>query len=80
MKACWDREVNGNSMWRFRHKMKRLSNTVSKWSKEEFGDIFKTVREFEGKDKEAEEKLIKNNSVTNIENLHVTNAKYIRHI
>ena len=60
--------------------MKSLSNTLSKWSIEEFGGIFKKVREFEGQDKEVEEKLIQNNNVTKSENLHEIYAKYIRYL
>ena len=77
VKACWDREVNGNSMWRFNHKMKSLSNSLSQWSKEEFGDIFKTLRVFDGKFEETKETFIQNNSVTNRENINKINAKYI---
>ena len=44
VKTCWEKEVEGNGMWRFHQKMKRLSNTLSGWSKIEFGDIFKNVR------------------------------------
>ena len=67
-------------MWILHHKMKRLSNTLSKWSKEEFWYIFKTVREFEGKVKEAEEMLIQNHSVTNRQKPHDINAEYIRYL
>ena len=60
--------------------MKRLFNTLIKWLKEQFGDILKTVRDFDGKVKEAKEKLIQNNSVSKRENLHEFNAKYIRYL
>ncbi|XP_049375739.1 uncharacterized protein LOC125840542 [Solanum verrucosum] len=46
-KACWERTVEGNSMWRFHQKLKRLSTTLSNWSRKEFGDIFTKVREYE---------------------------------
>ena len=36
MKACWERELEGNVMCKFYHKLKRLANTLNKWSKQEF--------------------------------------------
>lgn len=60
--------------------MKRLSNTLSNWSKEEFGDAFLNVRGFEGKVRDAEENLIQNNSDINRETLHEINVKYIRYL
>ncbi|WMV13661.1 hypothetical protein MTR67_007046 [Solanum verrucosum] len=58
VKACWDRTVEGNNMWKFHQKLKRLSNTLSSWSEGEFGDIFLRVKEYEEKVKTAEENLI----------------------
>ncbi|KAK4733752.1 hypothetical protein R3W88_008013 [Solanum pinnatisectum] len=29
VKACWEKNVEGNNMWRFHQKLKRLSNTLS---------------------------------------------------
>ena len=48
----------------------KFGDIFNNWFKEEFGDILNTVREFEEKVKETEDKLIQNNSVTNRENLH----------
>lgn len=45
-------------MWRFHQKLKRLSNTLSTWSRREFGDIFIKVREYEDKVRTAKEKFI----------------------
>lgn len=67
-------------MWTLHRKMKRPSNTLSNWSKEEFGDTFKKVRGFEEKHKDAEENLIQNNSVTDRESLHAINAQYTRYL
>ncbi|KAH0712277.1 hypothetical protein KY289_008236 [Solanum tuberosum] len=33
VKACWDRPIEGNNMWKFHQKLKRLSNTLSSWSR-----------------------------------------------
>ncbi|KAH0674028.1 hypothetical protein KY284_025115 [Solanum tuberosum] len=65
VKACWDRNVKGNNMWKFHQKMKRLSNTLSNWSRKEFGDIFAKVREYEEKVKIMEEQLIQDLSEIN---------------
>ncbi|XP_059289464.1 uncharacterized protein LOC132042983 [Lycium ferocissimum] len=78
VKSCWDREMTGNPMLVFHQKMKRLSKTLSSWSRREFGDIFENVKEFEEKVKEAEEELINNNNEENRTKLHKLNAEYIR--
>ncbi|XP_047264380.1 uncharacterized protein LOC124896702 [Capsicum annuum] len=62
---CWNRECDGNPMWRFHMKMKRLFSTLSTWSKAEYGDIFATVKEYEEKIRSAEEELIINNTDEN---------------
>ncbi|XP_015159877.1 uncharacterized protein [Solanum tuberosum] len=78
VQACWDREQEGNSMWKFHQKLKRLACTLSKWSKGEFGDIFAKVKEYENRVKNAEESFIQNNSEENRTALHAINAEYIR--
>ncbi|XP_015158216.1 uncharacterized protein [Solanum tuberosum] len=78
--SCWNKEVHGNPMWRWHQKMKRLTTTLSAWSKREFGDIYSKVKEFEEKVKVAEEELINNNTGTNRHNLHYINATYIKYL
>lgn len=51
------------TLWRFQQKLKRLTATLSHWSKLEFGDIYANVKNYEEKVKEAEEKLILNNKM-----------------
>ncbi|KAK4706446.1 hypothetical protein R3W88_033995 [Solanum pinnatisectum] len=65
VKACWERKVEGNNMWRFHQKLKRLSSTLSNWSREEFGDVFNKVKDYEQKVQAAEEKLIQDCIDTN---------------
>ena len=48
VKACWERDREGNVMWKFQ-KLKILPNNLSSWSKQEFGDIFLQVKEYEQK-------------------------------
>ncbi|KAH0633200.1 hypothetical protein KY284_035986 [Solanum tuberosum] len=55
VKECWEREVQGNPMWKLHQKMKRLASTLSEWSRREFGDIFAVVKEFEEQVRQAEE-------------------------
>ncbi|KAG5580250.1 hypothetical protein H5410_050877 [Solanum commersonii] len=78
VKACWERTVEGNNMWKFHQKLKRLSNTLSTLSRKEFGDIFTEVKEYEEKVKTTGEQLIQDHSETNRTILHEINAKYIR--
>lgn len=57
--------------------MKRLSSTLSEWSKKEYGDIFATVKDYEERVRIAEEELIHNSSEENRSKLHGINAEYI---
>ncbi|XP_049343830.1 uncharacterized protein LOC125808125 [Solanum verrucosum] len=78
VQACWDKELEGNSMWRFHQKIKRLACTLSAWSKGEFGDIFIKVKEYENRVKLAEELFIQTNTEENRTALHELNTNYIR--
>ncbi|WMV50089.1 hypothetical protein MTR67_043474 [Solanum verrucosum] len=40
VQQCWEKGVIGNPMWRLHKKMKRVTSTLSNWSKQEYGDIF----------------------------------------
>ncbi|XP_069154435.1 uncharacterized protein [Solanum lycopersicum] len=78
VKNCWDRPVEGHAMWKFHQKMKRLSNTLSVWSRDEFGDIFQKVRMYEEQVHEAEENYILNQTDSNRSILYELNAQYIK--
>jgi len=78
VKACWERTMEGNNMWKFHQKLKRLSNTLSSWSRNEFGDIFSKVKDYEEKVRIAEEHLIQDHNENNRATLHELNAEYIR--
>nr|XP_019067280.1 uncharacterized protein LOC109119268 [Solanum lycopersicum] len=78
VKNCWDRPVEGNAMWKFHQKMKRLSKTLSVWSRNEYGDIFQQVRMYEEQVHEAEEKYTLDQTDSNRSALHELNAQYIR--
>jgi len=62
-------------MWRFHQKLKRLSNTLSSWSRGEFGDIFIKVKEYEERVRAAEENLIHTHNEINRTILHELNAE-----
>ncbi|XP_015159800.1 uncharacterized protein [Solanum tuberosum] len=78
VKSCWERDVEGSNMWRFHQKLKRLSNTLSTWSRGEFDDIFMKVREYAERVRNAEERLIQEHTDSNRANLHELNAEYIK--
>ncbi|KAH0684447.1 hypothetical protein KY289_022199 [Solanum tuberosum] len=78
VKTCWERPIEGNNMWRFHQKLKRLSNTLSSWSRREFGDIFSKVKEYEERVRAAEENLIHTHNESSRTTLHELNAEYIR--
>uniref|UniRef100_M1DB34 Retrotransposon protein, unclassified n=1 Tax=Solanum tuberosum TaxID=4113 RepID=M1DB34_SOLTU len=77
VRLCWDRDIQGHPMWNFHQKLKRVSSTLSNWSKIEFGDIFARVKDFEVV-RLAEEKYIQTNSDQDRSSLHALNAEYIR--
>ena len=80
VQQCWEKRVTGNHMWRLHQKMKRVSSTLSNWSKSEYGDIFTTVREFEENIRQSEEELMTNNTEAFRQTLHQMYATYIRYL
>jgi len=62
VQQCWTKEISGNPMRKFHQKLKRVSATLSIWSKQEYGDIFAKVREFEDNIRKSEEELMTNNN------------------
>ncbi|XP_055814560.1 uncharacterized protein LOC129884256 [Solanum dulcamara] len=75
VKTCWDRHMEGNPMRIFHQKLKRVANTLSKWSRQQYGDIYTTVKAFEEKVQQAEEDIILDNSEENRNKLHQVNAE-----
>ncbi|KAG5600548.1 hypothetical protein H5410_031918 [Solanum commersonii] len=47
VKGCWNRSVEGDPMWNFHQKMKRVAATLSSWSRIQFGDIYAKVKDYE---------------------------------
>ena len=80
VKKCWKRKVVGNPMWIFHAKLKRLTKTLREWSKQEYGDIFEKVKQYEDEVKKAEQDMIMNNSIENSEKLNAINAHYIKYL
>ncbi|XP_049348973.1 uncharacterized protein LOC125813527 [Solanum verrucosum] len=75
---CWNRPIEGHPMWTIHQKMKRLSSTLSAWSKMQFWDIYAKVRDYEERVRLAEEDLIHNNTEEQRTKLHGINAEYIK--
>ncbi|KAG5605885.1 hypothetical protein H5410_027377 [Solanum commersonii] len=64
IQKCWDRELTGTPMRQLHQKLKRLTTTLSNWSKKEYGDIYAKVKEFEETIRKAEEELQTKNTET----------------
>lgn len=74
----WNKPYEGDNMCLFHQKIKRLANTLSSWSKREFGNIYAKVEEFEERVNNAEEDLVSNRIEENRINIHHLNAEYIK--
>jgi len=46
----------------FQLRLKRVANTLSNWSRQEYGDIFNSVKEYEEKVSSAEADIINDNN------------------
>ncbi|KAG5595509.1 hypothetical protein H5410_036741 [Solanum commersonii] len=77
---CWNKEVTGNPMRQLHYKLKRLTSTLSTWSKKEYGDIYDKVNEYEETIRKAEEELLTNNTEELRQQLHLMNANYNRYL
>ncbi|KAG5567974.1 hypothetical protein H5410_065010 [Solanum commersonii] len=80
VQQCWDQVTTRDPMWKLHMKMKRLTSILSKWSKQEYGDIFTKVREFEESIRKSEEEFMTNNTEALRQKLHQMNATYIRYL
>ncbi|KAG5576483.1 hypothetical protein H5410_056617 [Solanum commersonii] len=80
VQKCWDREVTSTPLRQLHQKMKRLTTTLSNWSKKEYGDIYTKVKEFGETIRKVEEELLTNNTETLRQQLHLMNANYIRYL
>nr|XP_016446838.1 PREDICTED: uncharacterized protein LOC107771891 [Nicotiana tabacum] len=80
VKGIWDKQVNGSAMWIFHQKLKALCTGLSKWSRQEYGDIFQKAKEFEEQVKAAEMVLAQTNDESDRATLHDLEAQYIRYM
>ncbi|XP_019226274.1 PREDICTED: uncharacterized protein LOC109207745 [Nicotiana attenuata] len=80
VQQIWESPVLGNAMRVFHLKIKALCSAMSKWSRQEYGDIFKQTKEYEGKMKRAEEAWIQSNKEEDRAALNEINAQYIKHL
>ncbi|WMV13665.1 hypothetical protein MTR67_007050 [Solanum verrucosum] len=67
-------------MWRLHQKLKRVTATLSTWSKHAYGNIFTKVKEFEEKIRNSEAALMTNNNEDDRQKLHLLNANYIKYL
>ncbi|XP_055806946.1 uncharacterized protein LOC129875705 [Solanum dulcamara] len=80
VKTCWERPIEGSPIRRFHQKLKRVSNTLSNWSRQQYGDIFTTMKDFEEKVRNVEDSIINDNSESNRTNLSLINTQYSRYL
>lgn len=65
-------------MWCFHQKLKRLSSTLSAWSKTNFGNIHDKVKDYEERIKCAENELINQGTDDVRIHLHILSVEYIK--
>lgn len=49
VRGCCNKNISGNPMWIFHMKMKRLASILSMWFRNQYGDIYATIKEYEEK-------------------------------
>ncbi|XP_019253956.1 PREDICTED: uncharacterized protein LOC109232655 [Nicotiana attenuata] len=76
----WSKDVRGSAMWIFHQKIKAQSHALSLWSRQQYGDIFQIVKEFEQKVKDAEMIWAQTNTDTDRATLNEFKAQYVRHL
>ncbi|XP_031095010.1 uncharacterized protein LOC115999295 [Ipomoea triloba] len=54
VKRSWEEGVDGNAMYTFMTKLKRLRAVLKRWNWEVFGDIFAKIKKLEGMVREVE--------------------------
>lgn len=67
---CSKTKAGGNPMWFFHTKLKRLSTTLGVWSRNEFGNIFTKIIEYEDSVKDVENNLLDSNNKDNRDKLN----------
>ncbi|XP_075077055.1 uncharacterized protein LOC142163808 [Nicotiana tabacum] len=76
VQEIWNQEVGGNAMWIFHQKLKAVSNALSKWSRQEYGDIFQKANKYEEKMKQVEKTWAQTNDADDRMNFHEVTAQY----
>ncbi|XP_070010390.1 uncharacterized protein [Nicotiana sylvestris] len=76
VQEIWNQEVGGNAMWIFHQKLKAVSNALSKWSRQEYGDIFQKANKYEEKMKLVEKTWAQTNDADDRMNFHEVTAQY----
>ncbi|XP_031121225.1 ATP-dependent RNA helicase DEAH13-like [Ipomoea triloba] len=66
VRRSWEEGVDGNAMYTFMTKLKRLRTVLKNWNWEVFGDIFATLKKLEGRVREVEGEMQNNPSEENM--------------
>ncbi|XP_060210957.1 uncharacterized protein LOC132637971 [Lycium barbarum] len=73
----WNCFIEGNPMWRLQQKLKNLGRRLSKWSREEIGDVHENTDDWEAKMQFLEEMDLAARSENSREDLNRGHAEYV---
>ncbi|OIT07895.1 hypothetical protein A4A49_63152, partial [Nicotiana attenuata] len=80
VQEVWNKQVCGNPIWIFHQKIKALCAALSKWSRQEYGNIFSRAKEFEEKVRKAEEISAQSNKESDRIVAHELTAQYVKYL
>ncbi|OIT19261.1 hypothetical protein A4A49_41856 [Nicotiana attenuata] len=78
IEEVWSTQVPGNPIWRLQQKLKLLSKELSRWSKEEIGNVFEQVNIWGAKRVNLEKIDTLNDTDQSREELNKGQAEYIK--
>ncbi|XP_070027770.1 uncharacterized protein [Nicotiana sylvestris] len=78
VKERWNLEVSDNPVWILQSKLKALSRKLTKWSREDIGDINEAVNNWKAKLQYLEDRDIEDNTEESREEINRAHAEYIR--
>ncbi|XP_019241015.1 PREDICTED: uncharacterized protein LOC109221003 [Nicotiana attenuata] len=78
VESCWNTNVQGNPMWILQQKLKALAKSLSRWSRDTIGDVQENVKQMEENTRLQEEAYDLDDSEENRQELHKSQAEYIR--
>lgn len=78
VQEVWDTQISGNAMWILLQKLKMLTKKLSEWSRNDIGNIYDQVVDWEAKVQMIEDLELIDNSEQVREELNKAHAEYIR--